>query len=354
MTRPLPLLFCLVLLLTACNDDPADDDTLAGDDDDTTPVVDPEVIDPDRMYDDLSLLASDEYGGRAPATEGNEMALQYVEEVFDEYGLMPVGEEGTYRQYFPFEKWELTDVSTLTLGGAELVEGEDFRPLTRSGGGSASADLVFVGYGLTVPAYDAADYPDCPLPEPGYDDYDGVDAGGAVVLLLRHGPNDDINVEDGCPANEAAHDDGDLWTFGYKAANSALHGAAAVIVVQDYRHDVSLLDGDLGIYYYDEDLPVLTADRDVVETHVPTLSEWAEVIDATLVPQPQVTGVAVELSVSASVVEHQVPNLLGAIEGTGDEVVVIGAHIDHLGTDSITGEVYNGGDDNASGTVVMM
>jgi Zn-dependent M28 family amino/carboxypeptidase len=42
------------------------------------------------------------------------------------------------------------------------------------------------------------------------------------------------------------------------------------------------------------------------------------------------------------------------VEGSGDEVVVIGAHIDHLGTDAITGEIYNGGDDNASGTVVMM
>ena len=354
MTRPTFFVSWLPLLLLACTDDPVDDDTAGGDDDDTTPVVDPEVIDPDRMYADLSLLASDEYGGRAPATEGNEMALEYVEGVFDEYGLSPVGEEGTYRQHFPYEKWELTGDSALSLGGDALVEGQDYRPMTRSGGGEAAAELVFVGYGMTVPAFEPADYPDCPLPETGYDDYDGVDVDGAVVLVLRHGPGDDVNVEDGCPANAAAHQDEDLWTFGYKAANAALHGAAAVILVQDYRHDASLLDGDVGVYYYEPDLPVVTAHRDVVEGYVPTLAEWAEVIDATHVPQPQQTGVQVELSVSAEVVEHQVPNLLGAVEGTGDEIVVIGAHIDHLGTDPITGDIYNGGDDNASGTAVMM
>jgi hypothetical protein len=351
MTRLFLLLVTLPFVLFACSDDPADDDT-TGDDD--TAAVDPEVVDPDRMYDELSLLASDEYGGRAPATEGNEMALQYVEAVFEEYGLMPVGEDGTYRQYFPFEKWELTDASSLDLGDEELVEGDDFRPLTRSGGGEAAGELVFTGYGMTVPAYDPAEYPDCPMPEAGYDDYEGVDVTGEVVLVLRHGPGDDIAVESGCPANEAAHQDEDLWTFGYKAANAALHGAAAVILVQDYRHDGSLLEGDVGIYYYDADLPVLTVRRDRVEEQLPALADWAEAIDAAHVPQARATGVDVALSVSAAVVEHQVPNLLGSVEGSGDEVVVIGAHIDHLGTDAITGEIYNGGDDNASGTVVMM
>ncbi len=351
MTRLFLLLVTLPILLMACDDDPDDDDT-AGDDD--TAAVDPEVVDPDRMYDDLSLLASDEYGGRAPATEGNEMALQYVEGVFEEYGLVPVGEDGTYRQYFPFEKWELTSASSLNLGGEELVEGDDFRPLTRSGGGEAAGELVFAGYGMTVPAYDPAEYPDCPLPETGYDDYEGVDVTGEVVLVLRHGPGDDIAVESGCPANEAAHQDEDLWTFGYKAANAALHGATAMILVQDYRHDASLLEGDVGIYYYEADLPVLTVRRDRVEEPLPDLADWAEAIDAAHVPQSRATGVDVALTVSAAVVEHQVPNLLGSVEGAGDEVVVIGAHIDHLGTDSITGEIYNGGDDNASGTVVMM
>lgn len=350
MTRTLlPALLCWFLLAGGCAEDPAIDD-----DDDTTDAFVPETIDPDRMFDDLTSLASDEYGGRAPATEGNDLAVDYVESIFADLGLVPVGEDGTYRQHFPYDRWDLTDPSTLALDGDGLVEGTEFRPLTRSGSGSATGAVVFAGYGLTVPPFDPAAYPDCPVDPGGYDDYAGLDPTGAVVLAMRRGPGNDEAIADECPIDGAALDDGDHWDFGYKAANARELGATGLLLVQNYAHSAALIEGEIGGQYYDADFPVLTVDRDVMEGYLPSLPDWADAIDDTYQPASATTELQADLSVSAETVVHLVPNLLGAVEGSGDEVVVIGAHIDHLGTDPITGEIYHGADDNGSGTTVMV
>ena len=352
MTRTLiPALLCGFLLAASCTDDPAtEDDDDSGDADDFVP----ETIDPDRMFDDLTLLAADDWGGRAPATEGNDLAVDHVEAIFADLGLVPAGEDGTYRQHFPYERWNLTDPSELALDGDALLEGTEFRPLTRSGSGTTSGPVVFAGYGLTVPPFDPAEYPDCPVDPAGYDDYAALDTEGGVVLAMRRGPGNDEAIADECPINGAAVDDGDHWDFGYKAANAREHGAGALLLVQDYAHGASLIDGEVAGQYYEATFPVLTVDRDVLEGYLPSLPDWADAIDAAYQPASAATEVAADLSVSAETVEHQVPNLLGAVEGTGDEIVVIGAHIDHLGTDPITGEIYNGADDNGSGTAVMV
>ena len=60
-------------------------------------------IDPDRMFDDVAWLAADERAGRFTGTEENEEALGYVEELFADIGLVPYGDEGTYRQRFEFD-----------------------------------------------------------------------------------------------------------------------------------------------------------------------------------------------------------------------------------------------------------
>ena len=338
----------LALCWLGCTEDPNDDD------DDTTDDFVPEAIDPDRMFADVEVLASAEFAGREPGTPGNDLTVDYVEAIFEELGLLPVGEEGSYRQHFPFERWESTAPSELSLDGEVLQEGTEFWPVGLSGSGTVAAEIAFAGYGMTVPPFDAADYPDCPLDPAGYDDYEGLDAEGKVVVVLRHGPDDDQEIHDSCPASEAAIADEALWNFGYKAANARLHGAEAMLLVQNYAYPSSLVEGDLGTGYHDEDFPVLTVDRDALEVFLPDLSAWASTIDSTWLPASSLTGVEATLEVTAEVIEHQIPNLLGAVPGRSDEVVVIGAHMDHLGTDPLSGDIYNGADDNASGTAVML
>jgi len=332
------------------DDDVADDDT---GDDDTAPA---EEIDPQRIYDDVALLASDEWGGRAPATEGNEAAVEYARALFEDLGLQPAGDGSTFLQTFGYESWEQLAPAEMNLDGEDLVDGTDLSVFYMSGNGSVTADVVFIGYGLTVPAFDAASHPACPIDPAGYDDYDGIDVTGKIVLLLRHGPGEDQAVSDDCPGN-AASQGGDLWTFGYKAANAALHGAAAMVLVGDYNHGPEAVEGYIGSDYYQPDLPAVSPRRNVVESHLPDLESWYDEIEAAWQPASRDTGVSATVTVDAGVVEIETSNVLGAIPGTdpaiGDEIVIYGAHIDHLGT-AANGDIYNGADDNASGSAVVM
>lgn len=56
--------------------------------------------------------------------------------------------------------------------------------------------------------------------------------------------------------------------------------------------------------------------------------------------------------------EKKTENVIGFLEGSHpllkNEVIVIGAHYDHLGKNEETGAIYNGADDDASGTSVML
>jgi hypothetical protein len=341
---------------TADDDDTTadDDDTTSDDDDDSGPV---EQLDPQRIFDDVAYLASDEMGGRSPGTEGNEAALQYVESVFEEYGLVPVGDEGGYRQAFSFEQWQQLAPAALVLGGAELTEGSDFVVFSSSGSGDVTAEMVFVGYGLTVPAFDPGTYPDCPFAAGGYDDYADVDVTGKIALMLRHGPHDDEAYADECPGNEASVTPGDAWTFGYKAANASLHGAAAVILVGDYNHGASPVEGYIGGDYLVPDMPMVSPRRTLVEAEVADLEAWYDQIEATDQPYSQDTGAMATVTLEAELVEVHTANVHGVVPGSdpalADEVIIYGAHIDHVGTDA-EGTVYNGADDNASGSAVML
>ena len=349
------------LLAVACGGAPSD---LADDDPDAAgvpPLPDAAAgsvssIDPARIMADVEVLASDGYAGREPGTAGGDLALDYVEARFEELALVPAGDDDGYRQQFSFGEWEQTDPTVLTLAGGSLTDGSDHIMLEGSGSGTVSAEVVFVGYGLTVPAYSRDDYPACPIAESGYDDYAGIDVTGKVALVLRHGPSDNEAIHEYCPATNSASEPPVLWSFGYKAGNARSHGAAAMLLVQDYRHNGDAFEGTISTEYVDAAFPAVTVDRDIVEGHVTQLASWATAIDTATSPDSHATGLTASLATYAATVGQTSANLLAVLPGTdpeiGDEVIIIGGHLDHVGSDG--GDIYNGADDNASGTAVVM
>ncbi len=333
----------------------------AGGDTDTDTDTDSDAdfeIDPQRIHDDVAQLASDEWGGRRPGTEGNEAALDYVADLLDELGL-DAESDVHFRQPFTYQAWAITDNPVAVIDTTTLDYGTDYQIFGYSGGGNVTAEMVFVGHGMTVPAFLAAAYPDCPLPESGYDDFEGIDVTGKIALVIRHGPDDLEAIHDHCPANSACATTPCLWNFGYKANNAALHGAVGMLLVNHYQIGGALeAGGTIGEEYYDDGFPSLFVDRGEIEVAVPNLQSWSGTIDSTLQPNSQATGVNATIDVSSGVEETGTENLLAVFEGTDpslkDEVIVIGSHIDHMGTDPISGEIYNGADDNASGSAVIM
>ena len=317
------------------------------------------TLNPERVYDDIKVLASEKFAGRLPGTEGNAMAVELVQKRFESLGLVTPVKQVSYLQPFKFKQWSKTAPSVFSIADQSYVEETDFFTLAYSGSAKVTAELVFAGYGIVVPPFSRETYPDCILDPAGYDDYAGLDVKDKIVIVLRRTPNDDATIQASCPANPEA-DMGEpetLARFDYKARNAINHGALAVIFVQNYLNPPDLPEG-AGLSISNDEYPAaIFANRDLVDAKVPDLKTWAGAIDSALKPNGKPTGVTATVEVTSEIVITATENVIGVIPGSDpllkDETVVIGAHLDHLGTGT-GGEIYYGADDNASGLAVMM
>jgi Tol biopolymer transport system component len=301
----------------------------------------------DRFRSDVEALASDSMEGRGLGTEGLERAADWIETRLRAGGLKPAF--GTsYRQ--PFQ------VKT----GVELGEGNSFRgiaptdwvPLGFSSAGKVEGELVFAGYGIEAPAI-------------GYQELDRLDLKGKVVLMLRYEPQE---RDEGSPFDGRRPS---RWSaMRYKVLQARERGAAAVIFttgpLQDEEKDkLPALRNDgpespAGI-------PVIQVKRSVAESWLKgsgiDLLDFQKAVDRDLQPLSKATGLKIDANVALNAKYVKTENVAGIISGKGSlasEVVVVGAHYDHLG---LGGErsmrpndraVHNGADDNASGTVAVL
>lgn len=339
-------------------DQQAEADAFDDADGQTDPPIPPACkVEAQRVLDDVAYLASVELGGRAPGTEGNAMALAYAESVLEAAGLVPLGDAPSLRQAFPHDVWRLQDAPSLSVAGQAVVPGDAFTVFSYSGSASVEAEIVFAGYGITVPPFDASDHPGCSLDPSGYDDYEGVDATGKIVLVARHGPGDIQDIYDFCPGSPSFGDEPTVWRFEYKAMNASQHGAAAMLFVERDAANPGVWDAGLPAAYLPQ-LASLILDRAVADEALPDLTTWIDQIDTTLEPASTATGLQGSVLVSSVVESVEVDNLIGVIPGSDPafdgQVAMFGAHVDHLGTAPVTGTVYPGADDNASGAATLL
>ncbi|MDQ3917861.1 MAG: M20/M25/M40 family metallo-hydrolase [Acidobacteriota bacterium] len=355
-------------------------------------AADPDVPDVERLRAYITYLASDKLEGRRTGTPGAEEAARYVAAEFKRLGLAPgvtssitfwsgpneLGGAGRgYFQRFPYVAGvELGKNNSLTVTrrvvepsqgvplAIDFVLGEDWMPLGFSANGKVeSAPVVFVGYGIT----DA---------EQNYDDYKGADLKGKVALAFAGTP-------DGDNPHGRFTRSGELR---FKAAAARAAGASALAVI---AREEKFKDDRLAALKYDNaggdaGLPVVAVSRQAASkilgtggvaqlaaiekavlawggtTHTePTAGDW---LTRLKLRAPE--GIA--LSVATDVVRKEGPaaNVVGVLEGSDpklrDEVIVVGAHYDHLGRGGEgslaprEGEIHHGADDNASGTAGLL
>jgi len=301
-------------------------------------------------------LADDAREGRLTGSAGERAATQYVADRFAEWGLQPGGDDGGWFQPFPISSRAFpADGCVCTLRGSDpttswakaLTCVDEFRPLGASADGEAEGRVVFAGWGET---------------QGTWDDWRGIDAKGAIVVLLRleaEALPPYLKVQGGGFFMRARLEQRQI-----KAA--AAHGAAAVVFVPaPGRPDV------IGRVERAkrEAIPALFAKRAVLgpilATHGCDLDAWVAGAKTT-----KATPAALTLALSARVTakirvdkmagRNVIGVLPGADPGRKREVVVIGAHADHVGwneeangTDQSL-DIHNGADDNASGTAGLL
>src|SRR5213594_2929942 len=188
-----------------------------------------------RYLEHVKFLASDEMKGRGDGSPELDKAADYIASQFRLWGLRPMGDSNSYFQRFEITTGTLAGRKTeLQVNRTSLKVNEDFVPIPFSNTAVFDGPLVFAGYGITAP-------------ELQYDDYQSIDATGAIVLVLRHQPQE---TQDRSPFNSSQHN-----TFINKAINAKQHGARGIIFITDLNHEDEEVGGatrgadtdDLGI-----------------------------------------------------------------------------------------------------------
>lgn len=316
-----------------------------------------------RISDDLSYLAADEREGRGPYSKGLQAAAEYIAEQFGDAGLRTkLIEEGPYQVFARRTYYDLGEVNKLAFAvdgeDARLLSSDDFHTLSPSISGKFDLPVAFVGYGISSE-------------KDKYDDYADYDATGKMVIILRHEPD-----QSGKTGKFAGPGNSTFAYLSTKIENAIEHGAAGVLIVSDEvavrkkQGQDELLEFQIRMpKNFEAKVPIIHVKRSSIDALLKhsgkdSLSEWESLVDTQWKPDSfDLDGVKVSGEVEITSSERTQQNVLGVLPGKGElasEVVVVGAHYDHLGRGGSgslapwTRDIHNGADDNASGTVALL
>ncbi len=273
----------------------------------------------DQMRYDVKYLASDLLEGREAGTPGEKLAVDYIAAKYGNAGLMPYGDSASYLQAFTFNaEPEIGTANALQLGRKKLTYGTDYFALSYSGNGNVFGKILKLGYGIGAPELGTNDFAD------------STDLKDRVAALS-------ISSPDGIHPHSKYLAYHDLQGRAQKAADL---GAAAVLFYND-DPTAEIPDERFSAKVGVLPIPVIFLKGDLYE-------------DLVIDGNPCVLAAEIKRE------KRTAYNVVGMIDNGAPNVVVIGAHLDHLGMGDegslYRGEpaIHNGADDNASGIAVLL
>ena len=302
-----------------------------------------------KAYEHVRHLASDEFKGRKSATPEYAKAAEYVAAKMKEYGLQPGGEKGSWFQEVTFKNWSDYDqpVRLEIISPRKRIyfpgRGRDFTPVFGTGSGIIRGDMAFAGYGILSE-------------KPAWNDYDGLEVKGRVLVILPDSPPD---FEDAAAKG---------WTLDKKAQLAAEKGAVGMIEMdltdprrppdpkERRRTPRNLMAGECP-----KGFVVMQAGRDFLDDlFYSARKSWRDAVSRILrlkKPHSFLCEAAVEMEVHLVQEERKAVNVIGLLPGRDpklkDEYILIGGHLDHLGI-GLNGFIYNGADDNATSAATFL
>lgn len=316
-----------------------------------------------------SVLASDEFEGRAPGTAGEERSIAYLADVFRELGLKPAGTKESYVQEVPMVGIQSSVAASIRFSATNeiLTFPQDFvawSPRVTPRVHVRDSELIFVGYGVEAPEYE-------------WDDYKGFDVRGkTLVMLINDPPVPDPESPERLDARVfkgRAMTYYGRWTYKFEVA--ARKGAAAAVIIHE--------TGPAGYPYFvvvnswsrenfDLDSPNAGQDKVAVASWMSlerarsTLKACGRDLDVLKAAarrrdfRPVPLGARIDFGVTNAVRTVTSHNVIARLDGSDParrhEHVVYTAHWDHLGRDPrLEGDqIYNGAVDNATGTAALL
>lgn len=344
------LSFISFILLAACNQkSQTNDDGLA-------------AFSADSMKQHVAMLASDSFMGRKPFSEGEKRTIAYLQQEFAKAGLEP-GNGNSFLQEVPMVNILAIAAPSMQVRSAKgnfaLKAFNDYIIWTDKTDSSISldnAELVFAGYGVVAPEYN-------------WNDYEGLDVKGKVVMVMVNDPgfwSGDTTLFKGKTMTYYGR-----WT--YKFEEAARQGAKGCLIV----HNTKAASYPFSVQQNSFNTSRLRLDNRGKDVKNCDVIGWlpeavanklfmAAGFDSTLLVKANLRGfkaVPLNLKLTTTMrVEatyNKSFNVIGRITGSKhpDEVIIYTAHWDHLGIgrpDETGDSIYNGALDNASGTAGLL
>jgi len=327
------------------------------------PEVKPYQIPKEDVELHIIELASDEFMGRKPFTEGETKTVQYLEQAYKDLGIEP-GNGESYFQEVPMVSILSKPASGMTIRSKEksleLKGLEDYVIWTQRTDSLLTIDgveLVFAGYGIVAPEY-------------GWNDYKNIDVKGKIVVLIVNDPGygtEDVSLFRGNTMTYYGR-----WT--YKMEEAAKHGALGTLIIHNtgpagYGFNViqnnwntSRLSLDIRnkpIYQTMFEgwvtLPVAGQLFDLAGLDEAELFEKAKKSDFQAIPMNLTASTSLEVEAKYDISKNVIAKITGS--KYPDEYIIYTAHWDHLGIgapDDTGDSIYNGAWDNASGTASLL
>ncbi|MDG2534533.1 M28 family metallopeptidase [Sphingomonas sp. HITSZ_GF] len=312
----------------------------------------------------VMFLASDAMKGREAGSPEFNIAAQYVASQFYAAGLKPAGDDGGYLQGVPLVNYKLEAPGTMAVtrrkGQPVALEfGKDFisSPNPETPNYTVTAPVVFVGYGIVGE---------------GRDDYKGVNVKGKVVAFFGGAP-------ESMPSEVGAHFSG----AGAKSEIAARHGAIGYITLESPRTAKQRPFAVLANFATRARFTWGNADGTghITAPGVPSLGtvsmaggarlfdgarqKWEAVLKAAeadnAVFKAEALATSVTVAAKTALTPVQSYNVAGLIPGSdptlSKEVVVLSAHLDHIGVgrpDKTGDTINNGALDDAVGIASLI
>lgn len=300
-------------------------------------------INKEDLLKNVKILSSPEFDGRLPGSEGYNKAAQFAANKFSELGLKPAGDE-KYFQYFTVEynKIESPAIFKTIVDGdtTNYLLGKDFILRGFTGSNKFTLPVVFCGYGIS-------------RPDLGYDDYAGVNVKNKIVMVFKQNPKWKNDNKD--------------WGTNYPREKSLVakkYGAKGILFLslpndekpQPLIGSVLHGEGDQPIDFPQLQISFEAANNLLSRTGL-KIKELQTKIDEKKKPLSinLLTKTAVEVNAKYEK-NAKTMNVVGLIEGSDsklkNEFVIIGAHLDHVGSQA--GLLFPGANDNASGSAGVL
>lgn len=326
-----------------------------------------ELITTESLLAPIEVLSSDEFEGRAPATRGEDLTIEYLVEYLQSASIEGGMPDGSFIQEFPLIGQNLNrDNASMSIGRtgqSEIILDyyDEFMAWPANQEELVSitdAELIYVGYGIQAPEYD-------------WDDYKGKDVSGKVLIFKNSDPNYDPDIFEGDSRLYYGR-----WNYKFEMAQEM--GALGGIIIHTdetagYGWSVVANSWGRERFYLEDENTEDTSNTDfnawlteevssqLFEAAGLDLQEQLEAANSYDFEPVSLGGVTLNIYLEAEYSSDMSSrNVLGRIEGNDPELkneyLVFTAHHDHLGiTEPVDGDsINNGALDNAAGVSAVL